>query len=139
MAKLWSTKDFLGRHDGEILFLHHRLNHCSFKSLLRVSNMGVISRNLSRIINSPLFRFFIWKFSREAMEDQRQTLKRFNQKTLGDQNRSHDFNQSYVIFPTRSQPSSQWGSKPRNILGRYRIHGSLLRLLLNSSHEGNLI
>ena len=53
MAKLWSTKDVLGRHDGEILFLHHRLNHCSFKSLLVLSKKGVISNKISKVVTPP--------------------------------------------------------------------------------------
>ena len=32
MEELWSTKDLLGRDEREILFWHHRLNHCSFNT-----------------------------------------------------------------------------------------------------------
>ena len=50
MDKLWSTEDLLGRDEREILLWHHRLNHCSFKSLIRLYERGIISRKLINII-----------------------------------------------------------------------------------------
>ena len=37
MAKLWSTEELLGQNKGELLVWHNRLNHCSFKLILRLS------------------------------------------------------------------------------------------------------
>ena len=72
MAKLCSTEDLLGRYDREILVWHHRLNHFYFKSILILSNRGVIPRKISNIRKPPhLCRLYIWKFLQEAMEDQR--------------------------------------------------------------------
>ena len=34
MANIWSTEEFWGQDEREILVCHHRLNHFSFKSLL---------------------------------------------------------------------------------------------------------
>ena len=61
MAKLWSTKDILGRDEKEILVWHHRLNHCSLKFVLRLSNTGIINRKLSSIRTPPVCCLFIWK------------------------------------------------------------------------------
>ena len=49
MAKLWSNKDVFGRDKREPLVWHHRLKHCSFKSLLGLSKRVIIPRNLSKI------------------------------------------------------------------------------------------
>ena len=50
MAKLWSTENILGRDNMELLVWHHMINHCSLKSLLRLSKRGVIPRKYSKII-----------------------------------------------------------------------------------------
>ena len=49
MANMWSTKDLLGWYKREIIVLHHRLNHCSFKTLLRLSKRVIIPKNLSKV------------------------------------------------------------------------------------------
>ena len=49
MANLWSTEDLLVRDEVEILVWHHMLNQCSFKCLLRIPKMGIITRNLINI------------------------------------------------------------------------------------------
>ena len=92
MAKLWSTEELLGWDKRELLVWHHIPSHFSFKSLLRASKRGIIPRNLSKIINLPPCCLHMWKIPQEAMEDQRQTLKRINQDTLGDQNWGYDLN-----------------------------------------------
>ena len=53
MAKMWSTNNLLVRYEREIMVWHHRLNHCYFKSLLRISKRGVIHRNINTIITPP--------------------------------------------------------------------------------------
>ena len=53
MAKLWSTKDLLGQDGREILVWHPRLNHCSFKSLTRIYNIGILPSNLRRVRKLP--------------------------------------------------------------------------------------
>ena len=60
MAKLWSTKDILGWYNMNLLVWHHKLNHCSFKSLIRLSKRGVIPRNISRIRKLPPFFAYIF-------------------------------------------------------------------------------
>ena len=93
MDTLGSTEELLGQDKREILIWHHRLNHFYFKYLLRLSNRVIISRNLSKIRPPlPLCRLLIWKSPQEAMEDQRQNLRRVNQVTLRDQTRRHDLN-----------------------------------------------
>ena len=54
MAKLWSTKCLMGQDKREILVWNHMMNHCSFKSLIRLSKRGITPRKLRNIINSPL-------------------------------------------------------------------------------------
>ena len=63
--------------------------------------------------NSSLGHLHICKVPQEAMEDQRQTLKRINQKALLDQTRCYDINLLDGIFPTRDHSPSHWGSNPR--------------------------
>ena len=53
ISKLWSTKDLLGQYKREILVWNHRLNHLSFKYLIRISKRGIIISNISRIIKLP--------------------------------------------------------------------------------------
>ena len=53
MPKLCSTKDLFVREEREILVWHHRLNRCSFKYLLILSNRGVITRKISWIRKLP--------------------------------------------------------------------------------------
>ena len=48
MANLWSTKDLLGRGNMDIVVWNHRLNHCSLKSLLRLSKRGIMRRKISK-------------------------------------------------------------------------------------------
>ena len=85
---------------------NHRLNHCSFKSLLRISKMWIITKELRNIITSPLCRLIIWKVPQESMEYQRQTLMRVNQESLGDYNQENYLNLPYGLFPTRYHPPS---------------------------------
>ena len=47
MSKLWLTKDIIGWDKREILVWNHRLNHFSFKSLLRLPKRGVIPGSLA--------------------------------------------------------------------------------------------
>ena len=49
MAKMWSYEDLLGQDKRELLVWCHRLNHCYFKPLLRISISGIIPKNLSKI------------------------------------------------------------------------------------------
>ena len=53
MAKLWSAGGLLGRDKREFLVWHHRLIHCNFKPLLRLSKRGIIPRKLRRVIKIP--------------------------------------------------------------------------------------
>ena len=94
MAKLWSTKDILGRDEREILVWYQSLNHFPFKSLIRLSKRGIISRKLSNIRTPPppLCCLNICKVPQEEMEDQRQIIKQINQEALGDQTRGHGLN-----------------------------------------------
>ena len=52
-AKLWSTKELLGRDEREILVWHQSLNHVSFKSLLSLPKRGIVQRNLRKIRKIP--------------------------------------------------------------------------------------
>ena len=67
MAKLWSTKDLLGRDKRAVLVWHHIPNHCSFKYLLRIYKRGIIPKNFIKIITPPLCYPLVWKFPQEAM------------------------------------------------------------------------
>ena len=53
MAKLWSTKELMGQDKREILVWHYRLNHCYFKSLIRISKRGLIPKNIINIRKLP--------------------------------------------------------------------------------------
>ena len=139
MAKIWSSEYLLVWYKRELLVWHHRMNHCSLKHLLRLPKKGIIPRNIRKVRHPHLCCLYVWKLPQEAMEDQRQKIRRVDQETIGDQNRGHDLNWPDGIWPTRDHPPSHWGYKTRNILGIHRICGSLLRPLLCSPHEGNLI
>ena len=54
MAKIFSTEDPLGQDKREFLVWRHRLNHCYFKSLFRLSNRGIITREISKFRKLPL-------------------------------------------------------------------------------------
>ena len=41
----------MGQNERELLVWHHRLNHFSFKFLIRLSKMGMIPRNISKTRN----------------------------------------------------------------------------------------
>ena len=49
MAKMQSTEDPLGWDGREIIVWHHRLNHCTFKSLLILSNKVILPRNHKKV------------------------------------------------------------------------------------------
>ena len=49
-TKLFSTKDLLVWDDRKLLVWNHRLNHCYFKSLLRLYKRVIILRNTSKAI-----------------------------------------------------------------------------------------
>ena len=53
MAKLWSTKDLLVQDDMELVVWHYRLNHCSFKTFLRLSKRRIIPKNIRRVRTPP--------------------------------------------------------------------------------------
>ena len=62
MAKLWSTEDLLERDERETLVCHHRLNHFSFKYLLRLSKRLIIPKKLRKFKKpSPFCRLPIWE------------------------------------------------------------------------------
>ena len=100
MYMLWSTKDLLVWDERYLLVFHHRMNHCTFNFLLGLSNKGITPRNL-REFRTPPCGVYIWKLPLESMEDQRQTLRWINQKSLGNHTQVHDVNLSDVIY----QPS----------------------------------
>ena len=52
-SKLWPTKENLVWDKREILVWNHRLNHCSFKYLLRLSKRGIITNNLIKVKKTP--------------------------------------------------------------------------------------
>ena len=54
MDKLWSTEDLLGRDKKELLVWHHRLNHSSFKYLIKISKKGIIPIKLRNIRKKTL-------------------------------------------------------------------------------------
>ena len=54
MAKLWWTEELMGWYDRELLVWCHRLNHFSFKCIIRLSKRGVIPRNIINIRKLPL-------------------------------------------------------------------------------------
>ena len=60
MDKLWSTEDILVQDERDLLVWHHRLNHCSLKSLIRLSKRGVIPRKLRKIRKLPPCVAFIF-------------------------------------------------------------------------------
>ena len=60
MAKLWSTKGLLGQNNRYLLVCHHRLNHFSFKSLIRISNIGIIPRKIKKIRKLPPFVAYLF-------------------------------------------------------------------------------
>ena len=43
----------MGRDERELLVSHHRMNHCSFKYLIRLSKRGIIPRKLINIRKLP--------------------------------------------------------------------------------------
>ena len=55
MDNLWSTEHVLGQYYREILVWHHRLNHCIFKSLHRLSRRVIIPKKLSLVQKLPPF------------------------------------------------------------------------------------
>ena len=56
MSNLWSTEELLWWYKREILVCHHRLDHCAFKFLLRISNRDIIPRKTRRVRKlSPCF------------------------------------------------------------------------------------
>ena len=55
MENMISTKDLWGMDEREILVWHHRLNHCSFKSLIRLPKKGIIPRKIIRVRKIPYF------------------------------------------------------------------------------------
>ena len=54
MAKLCSTKYLLGGYERDLLVWHHKMNYCSLKSPLRISNRVIIPRKLRNIRTPPL-------------------------------------------------------------------------------------
>ena len=80
MAKLWSNEDILGWDDRELLVWHHRINHCSLKSLIRIYKRGIIPRNLSKIRKTSLVSPVSWKVPQEAMVDQRHIINQIIQE-----------------------------------------------------------
>ena len=54
IAKIWSTKDLLGRDERELLVLHHRIKHCTSKSLLILYKRGILPRKIIKVITPPL-------------------------------------------------------------------------------------
>ena len=61
MAKLWSTEDLLGQDERELLVCHHRLNYCSLKTLIKLSDRGIIPRKLISIRKIPPFVAYIFE------------------------------------------------------------------------------
>ena len=53
ISKLWSTEDLLVRDERGLLVWHHRMNHFSFKSLIRLSKRRIIKRKLIKIRKLP--------------------------------------------------------------------------------------
>ena len=52
-TKLWSTEDLLVQDDMELVVWHYRLNHCSFKTFLRLSKRRIIPKNIRRVRTPP--------------------------------------------------------------------------------------
>ena len=79
MAKLWSTKDLLGRYDRDLLVWHNQLNYCSFKSLTRIYKRAILPRKLSRIRTLLSYISYICVNSnKRPWRNQRKRLKRIN-------------------------------------------------------------
>ena len=53
IAKLWLTNNLLGREERELLFCHQRMNHCTFKNLIRFYKRGKTPPKTSKLINTP--------------------------------------------------------------------------------------
>ena len=53
MAKLWLTEDLLGQEYSEIIICHNRMNHCSFRYLLRSSKRGIIPKKIRKVRTAP--------------------------------------------------------------------------------------
>ena len=139
MANLWSTKELFGRGERELLVWHHRLNHCSFKYLLRLSKRLINTRKLIRFRNlPPLYLLSILEVAQVTMDDQRQKIRWVTQESLGDQTRGIDFGLSYGFCQTRYHSPSHWVSNPCKIIGIQCIYGPLIQLLICSPRKGNL-
>ena len=60
MENMWSNEELLGWYKRYILVYNHRLNHCSFKYLLKISKRGIIPRKLRKIRKLPPCVAFIF-------------------------------------------------------------------------------
>ena len=67
MTKLWSNEDLLGLDERELLVEHHRMYHCSFKYLLRLSKRWVIPRKLSKTRKLPPFVVCLFRKSHKRL------------------------------------------------------------------------
>ena len=54
MEKLWSTKDILGQDEREILVWYHRMNHFTFKNLIKLSKSGIIINRIIKVMDIPI-------------------------------------------------------------------------------------
>ena len=105
MTKLCSTDDLMGQDEREILVWHHRLNHFSFKSLIRLSKMGMIPRNISKTRNPlPCVDFIFGNFHKRPSQIPA-NLEEVYRYVIGDN-------------LTREDISKLWSTK--DLLGQYK-------------------
>ena len=65
MYRLLSTKYILGPNGRELMLWNHRLNHYTFKNLIRLYKRGIITNNLRKEMDILPFLFFLFGKSYE--------------------------------------------------------------------------
>ena len=127
MVRTWLTKDPLGRDDRDLLVWNHRLNHCSFKYLLRLSKRGAIPRNLIDIRKPlPCVACLFGKCHKRPWSKKGKLSGGSTSKPSDTRPRAMTSIFQTVYSQPGITPPIHWGSNTRKISDSHRIHGSLL-------------
>ena len=139
MSNLWSTEDLLARDERKLLVWHHILNHCSLKSLVRLSKRGVITRNIIRIRKiPPCVTCLFGNSHKRPCRTKGKQLDGSIRKPLDTRPGSMTPIDQMVSAQPGRIPQVTGGITHARFLGIHCIHGALLRLLLRSPCEGGL-